>query len=128
MPQNLKYDVQKIESAVCRRLIPPFYLPPEKACKFHRPRWKREPVLAAYCKGAEHKETQIEMWCAGCAPVSWFRSGVRCEGYRVLEENILALRLWPEAWQYAAQIQSSTRTTRHQLAERSPIRAPSQSR
>jgi len=28
---------------------------------------------------------------------------VRREGYRVLEENILALRLWTEAWQYAEQ-------------------------
>src|SRR5882672_38731 len=128
MPQTIKYAVQKIECAVRRRVMPSFYLPPEKACEFHRQRWKREPVLATYCKGAERKETQIEMWCAGCAPVSWSRSGVRREGYRVLEENILALRLWPESWQYAEQIQSSTRTTRHQLAERSPIRAPSQSR
>src|ERR1700704_2205103 len=97
MPQTIKCAVQKVERVVCRPVIPPFYLPPEKACKFHRQRWKREPVLAAYCKDAERKETQIEIWCAECAPVSWSRSGVRREGYRVLEENILALRLWPEA-------------------------------
>src|SRR6267378_1338867 len=114
MPQNIKYAVQQIECAVCHRVIRPFYLPPEKACEFHRQRWKREPVLAAYCKDAERKETQIEMWCAGCAPVSRSRSGVRREGYRVLEENILALRHWPEAWQYAEQVPSSTRTTRQQ--------------
>src|SRR6267143_1819272 len=97
MSQTIKFAVQKIECAVCRRVIPPFYLPPEKACEFHRQGWKRDPVLAAYCKDAERKETQIVGWCAGCAPVSRSRSGVRREGCRVLEENILALRLWPEA-------------------------------